>query len=254
MTDLPIDWLGIGVFVGIPVYNLLTDGMRGLTVREEAFFQHIVSHAPWVIHGRFRWIFSFIWTIALIFGGVAAYLFWHDADTSTALYSVALAFHWVAFAMIVAWMRVFFTNRLMGLGLLMSVVLFCSVVVFFSIALYLAVGRAWGLYIPALIVACYGMLNTFYVWYSVPPMKEKVDADQDKMEAGQLEDRPLPPLPNNQRIAQASFSAVAAPMYGAAYQTGAATVVQRQPPQQQMQYQPQAIPMLHVPGTLAKGN
>lgn len=113
MTDIQIDWLGAAVFIVPPIAYLLTQSP--FSNKDNLFYEHFSSRSSLFPSGRGRIIFPIAWWILFIMEGIAAYVFWHDADTTTGphltTYNVGLCMYWVQLVFSMAWMKLFFHHK-----------------------------------------------------------------------------------------------------------------------------------------------
>lgn len=182
MSSIQIDWLGVIAFILPPIAYLVT--ATPYTRKDDEYYMHFANASPLFPKGRARIIFSIAWTCIFVLEGVAMYLFWHNADTSTVpngnTYNAGLVLYVSQLLMCFAWMNMFFKARfprwvsfVVTLIIMLCVigVLVCSVLlgVTFAIVAF-SVFLAWMVYATIL-----SFVATFYV----PEYKGKNKMDPD---------------------------------------------------------------------------
>jgi tryptophan-rich sensory protein len=181
MSTAQPDWVAALVFIGLPVYHLITSRSG----RDDAFYRHLEAHS--MIFPRsdsvFRGVFKLAWTLLFPAMGVAGFLFWRDADSTASGYTIGLVFYMIAVFSAYGWMRMFFVRRMVFTSFFMTFfgVLGCA-------AVFLGYSIFFSLVVPSILsgIWCgftlYATLLTCIAAFSVPTYKEKT-ADELQPEA-----------------------------------------------------------------------
>ena len=191
MTDLFSDWVALPVYIGLPIYYLLTD--VPFSAEDELFYGHITRHSKIFPPGRWRLVFPIAWSVFYVLLGVAGYFFWHDADPASSKRSLGLAFHWIGLLLSFGWMDVFFRRRMPIPAFLMTLgILVCAIGIFVC-AIILEVGVTWGCYIPYLAWLIYATIMGLVAAFVVPVYpKDKSDEDETSSVLGGGDESPNP--------------------------------------------------------------
>lgn len=113
MSSIQIDWLGVIAFILPPIAYLITS--KPYSTKDDEYYMHFANSSPLFPKGDARIVFSIAWTLIFTFEGIAAYLFWHNADTSTVAhgntYNAGLVLYVAQLLMCFGWMNLFFKAR-----------------------------------------------------------------------------------------------------------------------------------------------
>lgn len=95
---LPIEWLAVPVFVGIPIFFAIF-GIGSIRNGDILYMDRLrsVMLIPWL------WVLATSWTAVFTLMGVAGYIFWRDSSASY-LYDAGIALSWVSFLCTGIWL------------------------------------------------------------------------------------------------------------------------------------------------------
>jgi tryptophan-rich sensory protein len=173
MSGTQLEWVAALVFIGLPVYHLMTT--QALSARDDVFYRHLEAHSA--LFPRSGWIFGLAWTILFPAMGVAGFYFWRDADVATNGYTIGLVFYVVALMCAYGWMNMFFLRRMVLLSFFLTVfgVLACG-------GVFLGYSIFYGLIVSSILAGLwvaftlYATVLSGVAAFSVPTYKEKTDA------------------------------------------------------------------------------
>jgi tryptophan-rich sensory protein len=111
MSDLQVDLVAAAIFIGLPVYHLVT--CVPYSNGDDSFYEHLAGHSAAFPRGWLKLLFPFMWMVLWPAYGVAQYLFWHSytLSGSDTVWLVGMIFSLVALMAMFAWYNMFFRRR-----------------------------------------------------------------------------------------------------------------------------------------------
>ncbi len=190
-----LDWLGIPLYLGIPLGLLLMGNPSNPDDR--SFYRQLRTKIPLAPRAE---AFAVAWIILYPLVGFSGLLFWHGFEASE-LYTAALVLWWVNLFLNSMWYRVFFGMQLIGWSLLLIIPI--ALTSLGALALF-GVAGAWlpfGLYAAYVLWMAFAVYLNSMAW--VRPIRrnerEATTLPQPQL-TGQL--RPLGDDPAGHRAAQ----------------------------------------------------
>lgn len=182
MADPYTVWLGLGVFIGFPMYYLLTD--LPYSKRDDKYYGHLASNSRVFPQGRWRLVFPIAWTILYVLISVAGYYFWLNADVFSSWRDAGLALHLFGLWFNFAWMNVFFRRRMPVTAFFLTLAIDGCAIFFVVASGVLAQPISYGLYIPYLVWLLYATIMGAVAAFVVPPYVSKRYKKTDDLESG----------------------------------------------------------------------
>lgn len=158
------DWAALPVYVGFPVYYVITHRKWGM--EDSVMYAELRARSALFLPWFLRWIFWVFWSVMYPASGVGGYLLWHEADEfpTEHYYHAMLACYWFFIFLSFMWMSFYQDHDMRrvslrggmvaGISLTMTL-LSCTVFV-----LSIIVEQLW----PAII---FGVMTVWLVYASV---------------------------------------------------------------------------------------